>query len=154
MTDLQDRILDRLVGVTVGVNWPDGPLTSAAEVVGGKNRIRFGQTDNDRGAKSEIARRLGYPILLCEAIQGGNRGLKNEDDRRSFAMTVFRGIPVGGTIPRMSVEAQNRIALQLAIRAHPYLCPHAACPVLRALAGLNETATITRPLVVAAARAR
>ena len=62
----------------------------AAEVVGGSKPIQFGMTDNDRGAKSLIAQRLGYPVLLIEAIQGGNRALKEENDRRSFAM-VFQG---------------------------------------------------------------
>src|SRR5437870_4591771 len=89
MTDLQDRILDRLVGTWVGVNWPDGPLAIAADVVGGHKPVKFGQTDNDRGPKGEIARRLGYPVLLCEAIQGANRGLKAEDDRRGLAIALF-----------------------------------------------------------------
>ena len=39
MTDLQDRILDRLVGTRVGVNWPGGPLVIAAEVVGGREAL-------------------------------------------------------------------------------------------------------------------
>src|SRR5918911_847921 len=99
MTDPQDRILDRLVGTRVGVNWPDGPLALAAEVVGGHKPVKFGQTDNDRGAKAEIARRLGYPVLLCEAIQGANRGLGAEDDRRGLAMNLFGTIPVGGPVP-------------------------------------------------------
>src|SRR4051812_37466339 len=117
MTDLQDAILDRLVGTAVGVNWPDGPLTIAAEGVGGSRPIRFGLTDNDRGAKSLIAGRLGYPVLLIEAIQGANRGLAVENDRRSFAMAVFETIPVGGRLPKLSALEQNRVAARVAIRA-------------------------------------
>jgi hypothetical protein len=154
MTDLQDSILDRLVGTRVGVDWPDGPLTIAAQVVGGRKHIRFGQTDNDRGAKAEIARRLGYPVLLCEAIQGANRGLTVEDDRRSLAITLFRTIPVAGPVPRLSAAEQNRIATRLAIRAHAYACPHADCPVPRMLAELLEAARVTRAMASAALRVR
>src|SRR5262245_1895343 len=110
MTDLQDAILDRLVGTRVGVNWPDGPLAIAAEVVGGTKPVRFGQTDNDRGAKREIASRLGYPMLLIEAIQGAVRAIRDEEDRRGFAMAVFRLIPVGTKAPKLSSLEQNRIA--------------------------------------------
>ena len=138
MTDLQDAILDRLVGTRVGVNWPDGPLAVAADVVGGTTPVRFGQTDNDRGAKSEIARRLGYPVLLVEAIQGGNRGLAEEDDRRGFAMAVFRLIPVGGKPRRMSSIEQNHIAARAALRAHRCVCPNAKCPMLGMLEQLAE----------------
>jgi hypothetical protein len=154
MTELQEGILDRLMGTPVGVNWPDGPLTIAADVIGGLNPVRFGQTDNDRGAKGEIARRLGYPILLCEAIQGANRGVNSEDDRRRLAMTLFRTLPIDGRIPRMSSDFQNRIALCLAIRTHPYVCRRRDCPVPRVLADLLRAPTITRKMAVAASRER
>jgi hypothetical protein len=154
MTDLQDRILDRLVGTPVGFDWPDGPLAIAAEVIGGTKPVKFGQTDNDRGAKGEIARRLGYPVLLCEAIQGANRGLKVEDDRRSLAMTLFATIPIGGPIAKLSSLAQNRVAARLAIRAHPYDCLASDCPVPAALAILIEAPRPTRKMVVATAATR
>ena len=141
MTDLQDAILDRLVGTRVGVNWPDGPLAIAADVIGGSKPVQFGQTDNDRGAKAEIARRLGYPVLLVEAIQGGNRGLVEEDDRRGFAMAVFRLIPVGGKPRRLTMEEQNHIAAWAALRAHRCVCPDSKCPMLgmiERLAGIDS----------------
>jgi hypothetical protein len=154
MTDLQDMILDRLVGTRVGVHWPNGPLAIAAEVVGGQKPVKFGQTGDDRGAKAEVARRLGYPVLLCEAIQGANRGLKAEDDRRSLAMTLFGTIPVGAPAPKLSAQAQNRVAARMAIRAHPYICPRPDCPVPGAIADLLEAPTVTRQMAVAAARTR
>jgi hypothetical protein len=137
MTDLQDAILDRLVGTRVGVNWPDGPLTIAAEVVGGSKPIVFGLTDNDRGPKAEISRRLGYPVLLIEAIQGAVRALAEENDRRSFAMAVFGTVPVGGKLPRLSSLEQNRIAGRMAIRVHSFVCT-ADCPVPKTLAALLD----------------
>jgi hypothetical protein len=152
MTDLQDRILDRLVGTRVGVNWPDGPLAIAGEVASGLPPVKFGLTDNDRGAKAEVARRLGYPVILCEAIQGATRGLKAEDDRRSLGMALFATIPVGGPVPRLSSDAQNRIAVRLAIRAHPYVCERPGCPVLAALTRLVEAPTPTRQMNAEALR--
>jgi hypothetical protein len=142
MTDLQQRILDKLNDASIGVDWPDGPLTLAARVVGGRKRIQFGQTDNDRGAKSEIARRLGYPVLLCEAIQGANRGLKDENDRRRLATTLFGTLGFGGAIPKLSSQEQNRIALRMVIRTHPYVC-HPDCAVPAALADLLASHAIT-----------
>jgi hypothetical protein len=147
VTDLQDEILDRLVAAPMGVDWPSGPLTSAAHVISGTRRIRFGATDNDRGAKAEIARRLGYPVLLCEAIQGGNRGLAAEDDRRAFAMTIFSTIPLGGAVKRMSVRAQGLIAVRLADRTHRYVCAGEGCPLsesLQLLAEADEARTLGR----------
>lgn len=154
MTDLQDAILDRLVGTRVGVNWPDGPLTIAAEVVGGSKPIQFGVTDGDRGAKSEIARRLGYPVLLIEAMQGANRAFAAEDDRRGFAMAVFRKVSVGGKALRLSALDQVRIAGQLAVRAHPYVCGANTCPVPEALKKLIEANEVTTRLLHEAEDAR
>jgi hypothetical protein len=144
MTDLQDAILDRLVGTRIGMNWPDGPLTIAAEVVGGGKPIQFGVTDNDRGAKREIARRLGYPILLIEAIQGANRGFFSQEDRRSFALAIFQHIAVAGHMPVLSSAAQNHIAARLAIRAHPYVCVDPACPVPKMLDDLLLLSLVTQ----------
>jgi hypothetical protein len=152
MTDLQDRILDRLVGTWVGVDWPDGPLAIAADVVGGPKPVKFGQTDNDRGPKAEIACRLGYPVLLCEAIQGANRGLKAEDDRRSLAIALFGAIPIGEPMPKLSSQAQNRIALRLAMRAHPFVCQRSDCAVLLVLANLLQMEEITRAQAAEASR--
>jgi hypothetical protein len=148
MTDLQDSLLDRFVGARVGVNWPDGPLAIAAGVVGGTRPIQFGQTDNDRAAKGEVARRLGYPVILCEAIQGANRGLTAEDDRRSLAITLLGTLPLAGPIPKRSSLEQNRIAARIALRVHPYGCRRADCPVPRALAGLVASPTVTLEMAI------
>jgi hypothetical protein len=140
VTGLQDQILDRLVGATASIDWPNCPLTIAAEVVGGTKPIQFGLSDNDRGAKSEIARRLGYPVLLCEAIQGGNRGLTDEDDRRSFAMTIFSTLPIGGKAKRLAIGRQIGMAMDLAARAHRQICPADDCPVAVSLERLLQSA--------------
>lgn len=150
MTELQDRILDRLAGKPVGRNWPNGPLALAADVTGGTTPVKFGQTDMDRGAKNEIARRLGYPILLCEAIQGANRGAPTEDDRRSLAMILFSTILIGGRIPRIPALEQNRIALRMAFRVHPFACTHPKCRVAKTLSELLVIPTITSALAAAA----
>lgn len=127
MTDAQDLILDKLVGSTVGVNWPDGPLALAASVLGDVP-IPLGRP-NDRRGKAEIARRLGYPMLLCEAIQGGVRGLTEEEDRRSFAMLVFRSVVIPGRPTVMTARAQNLLAGAVAVGVHPIFC-RPDCPAL------------------------
>lgn len=132
MTDEQDLILDKLVGSKIGVNWPDGPLAIAASMLDGDEPIQFGVTDNDRGAKTEIARRLGLPVLLCEAIQGAVRGLKAEEDRRSFAMLVFRSVVIPGKPKKMSSQEQNFLAGAIAVQVHPILCRE-DCPAVLAL---------------------
>jgi hypothetical protein len=146
MTDVQDAILDRLVGAKIGVNWPGSPLAIAADYIGGPKPIYFLANDN-RGAKAEIARRLGYPVLLIEAMQGGNRAFAAEDDRRAFAMAVFRKVSVGGKLPRLSTRDQNLIAGRLAVRAHAYVCPAARCPVVRALTALLDAPEPTEALI-------
>lgn len=47
MTDLQDLVLDKLVGATLGRDLPDSPLTVAAELLEGKRPIKFGAKFND-----------------------------------------------------------------------------------------------------------
>lgn len=132
MTDLQDLILDKLVGSKIGVNWPDGPLALAASVLDGDKPIRFGVTDNDRGAKAEIARRLGWPMLLCEAVQGAVRALPTEEFRRGFAMLVFRSVVIPGEPKKMSSHEQNLLAGETALWVHPTLC-RSDCPAVLAL---------------------
>lgn len=129
MTDAQDLILDKLVGSKIGVNWPDGPLAIAAQVLDDTEPLRFVRTKPLRGVKAEIAKRLGYPMLLCEAIQGAVFGLKDEEDRRSFGMLVFRTVIVPGNPTRLTDRQQNRIAMDTALSVHSRMCsPN--CPVV------------------------
>jgi hypothetical protein len=155
MTDVQDAILDRLVGAKIGVDWPDGPLALAAEAVGGHRPVLFcfGGSSFDRDAKSEVVRRLGYPMLLLEAIQGGNQAFAAEDDRRAFAMEVFRTVFVGAMPAQLRFVDQGRVAGRLAVRTHAYACS-LECPVPRGLADLMGAPGPTPELVELALGAR
>lgn len=126
MTDLQDLILDRLVGAKLGANLPDSPLRVAAELIEGKRPIEFGKSYND-AAMTEIARRLGWPVLLAEGVQGGVRALAEEDDRRRFAVTVFRMLPVGLQQPKLNKLDQARVAAAAAAVVHPFVCATPKC---------------------------
>jgi hypothetical protein len=135
VTDLQDLILDRLVGAKLGANLPDSPLRVAAELIEGKRPIQFTQRYND-SAMAEIARRLGFPVILAQAIQGGNGVLKSEEDRRRFAMTVFRILPVGVTPPKLTGMESARVAAATAAEVHPLMCNKRKCPWVKTLLGL------------------
>jgi hypothetical protein len=77
-----------------------------------------------------------------------------EDDRSSFAMYVYRTVPLGGPLPRLAVLTQNRIATRLAIRAHPYVCDRADCSVPRVLEALVQADAVTEALTSAVYRSR
>lgn len=126
MTDLQDLILDKLVAATLGRDLPDGPLTVAAGLLPGKRPLKFGDKFND-SVMSEIARRLGWPVFLAEGVQGGVRALENEEDRRQFAMTLFRVLPVGGTPPKLTKHDMARLVAWPALGVHPLVCQNPKC---------------------------
>ena len=139
MTDLQDLVLDALVGAEIGVNLPDSPLTVAARLLPGKRPLKFGGRTND-SAMSEIARRLGWPVILADAVQGGLRAVKDDEERRRFAMTVFRTLPVGGTQPKLSKPAQARVAAHTALAVHPLVCQDPECPWPARMAAVADAA--------------
>jgi hypothetical protein len=143
MTDLQDLILDKLVGSKVGANLPDSPLTIAASLIESKRPIAFGKSHND-AAMSEIARRLGWPVLLAEGFQGGVRALKDEEDRRRLAMTVFRVVQVGGPQPKLTGPEQAKIAAAAAVAVHPFVCTKPKCQWAGVLLAITDRGH-TRP---------
>jgi hypothetical protein len=128
MTDLQDLLLDKLVGSPIGKGWKDGPFRVAAELVPGK-RIRFTGQHDDAPAKNAIAGRLGYPRMLLEAAQGAVSVLKAEDDRRSFAMTLLGAIPPGTKQKPRPLGVYRLAAVAVTRRAHALACPGAKCGV-------------------------
>lgn len=138
MTDLQDLVLDKLVAATLGRDLPDSPLTVAAQLLEGKRPIKFGGKFND-STMSEIACRLGWPVFLAEGVQGGVRALADEEDRRRFAMTLFRVLPVGGTPPKVSKPDMARIVARAAVGVHPLVCKERGCEWPKHIARLADT---------------
>jgi hypothetical protein len=147
VTDLQDLVLDKLVGATLGRDLPDSPLTVAAQLLEGKRPIKFGDKFNN-STMSEIARRLGWPVFLAEGAQGGVRALENEEDRRGFAMTLFRTLPVGGTPPKLAKEDMARIVAGAAAGVHPLACHEPGCPWAEQMRQLTRVPNGFDPLVV------
>lgn len=129
VTDLQDLILDRLVGAKLGANLPDSPLRVAAEVVSGEPiaGTEFVGSGISEAGNSRVARILGYPVQLCEAFQGVLGRLPDEESRRRFAMSFFRLIPCGGPQPKLSHLMRARLAASLAVRAHLVTCGDSMC---------------------------
>jgi hypothetical protein len=151
VTDAQDLILDRLVGAKLGVNLPDSPLRVAAELFEGKRPIKFTQRYND-SVMSEIARRLGFPVILAEAIQGGVKAMKDEEDRRRFAMTVFRVLPVGGPQTKLSKLEMAQVAAATAADVHSIVCTDPKCEWAEVMLKLAHSDPATDPSILNAPR--
>lgn len=128
MTDLQDILLDKLVGSAIGQNWKDGPFHVAAELIPGKP-MKFTGQHGDTTAKNAIASRLGYPLMLLEAGQGAMLVLEEEDDRRAVAMGLFSTVEPGKKQKPRPEEVYRLAAVAVARHAHRLLCKSTKCGV-------------------------
>ncbi|MBY0229096.1 MAG: hypothetical protein K2W96_07455 [Gemmataceae bacterium] len=132
MTDLQDLLLDMMVGAKAGKLWKDGPFHAAALLVPGKPIVFKNSANHDDKAKNAVASRLGYPRMLLEAAHGGLYLLPKEDDRRAVAMGVLLAVPPGKKQKPRAKESYRLAALAVTRAAHASACP-ATCPVLAVL---------------------
>jgi hypothetical protein len=130
MTDLQDQILDRLMGATVGKTWTDGVLTIAARVIDPEMTLAGG---GERRRQKQIANILGYPLILCEAVQGASSVLGPEDDRRKLGIAFVQAVaPPGGPLKRVNGKAALAATSEAALSAHRLVCP-GPCPLVDAV---------------------
>jgi hypothetical protein len=139
MTDLQDLILDKLMGAKIGVNWADGPLFAAAQAINPRFELA---PSRDRYRQEQLCKEVGFPFLFGGAFHGANAGLSEEDDRRSLAVAVFSAVEPGKPLKRrpyaQSTFAQNReVVAWMALRAHALVCPQ-GCPLQQAVQDLWE----------------
>lgn len=139
MTEIQELLLDKLVATDLGRNCQGGPFHIAAELLPGK-AINFQGSHGEARGKRAIAGRLGYPLTLLEAVQGVAYLLDAEDDRRAFAIAIFRAIPPGVTRKPQAAEVTWRAAVAVTLRAHGLACPVGKCEMALALDALR-TAT-------------
>ena len=110
MTDQQEIILDRLMGSDkIGRYWTTGPLALAVRALQEKKLT----------SKKDAAQALGYPGVLCHAIQGASSFLKTVDERRTLAVTVFTDVPPHPQVPRLARRRSVELALWCALRVHP-----------------------------------
>jgi hypothetical protein len=132
MTDLQDQILDRLVGAKVGKTWADGVLTIAAKVMQPKMEVAA-RDAGERRRQKQLANILGYPLILCEAIQGASGQFKDEEDRRNLGIAVIGAVnPPGGPMKRTRAAVALAAAAYAVMQAHPLVCAR-KCPLLQAV---------------------
>ncbi|HYT91056.1 MAG TPA: hypothetical protein VEL76_20255 [Gemmataceae bacterium] len=118
MTDLQDEILDRLVGTPIGKDWGSGPLGIAARVIHTQLKLRMRYSCHRRA----LAKTLGWHNVLCEAVQGASSVLAKEDDRRALGIAVFRSVQTAKTQPKLGMKAYDELTAWMTLRAHALVC--------------------------------
>jgi hypothetical protein len=133
MTDLQDQILDRLVGAKIGKTWTDGVLTIAATVLDPRMKVAGG---GERHRQKQMANILGYPLILCEAIQGASSVLPDEEERRRLGIAVIGAVnPPGGPMKRISGPVALAATAEAALAAHLLVCT-GPCPLREAVVAM------------------
>jgi hypothetical protein len=112
MTELQEAILDALMVADAFGNYIEpGPLQEALEAL---QKAGLTRCNNPSAA-------LGYPPLLCAAIEGASKTIRNVDDRRTLGISLFTEIPPRSRRRRLSRTAQTRAVLW-SLKRVPPLC--------------------------------
>jgi hypothetical protein len=95
MNSYQETILDRLmVAEKIGAAWKPGPLRLAVEAL---RQAGLTKRRTPTGA-------LGYPDLLCRALEGASAALKTVDEVRALAITLFSDVPPGSEPPALGAQ--------------------------------------------------
>jgi hypothetical protein len=121
MNHLQEVILDRLAGSEkIGRVWKTGPLGLAVQALQERKII----THSDAGHA------LGFPVMLCEAVQGASSVLNNPGDRCTLGVSFFSEIAPRDKQPRLSRQQHIRLAAWCVEQSHPLVC-RSDCPYLQ-----------------------
>jgi hypothetical protein len=95
MNSYQETILDRLmVAEKIGAAWKPGPLRLAVEAL---RQAGLTKRRTPTGA-------LGYPDLLCRALEGASATLKTVEEVRALAITLFSDVPPGSEPPALGAQ--------------------------------------------------
>jgi hypothetical protein len=140
VTENQELLLDKMVAAEIGKNWEGGPFHIAAEMLPGKPIDFSGNHGQSRGTRA-VAVRLGYPLALLEALQGVVYLINAEEDRRAFAIAIFRAIPPGIKRKARTSDVTWLASVSVTHRAHALVCPAPTCEVTTALAALQAAQT-------------
>jgi hypothetical protein len=128
MTPEQDVIIDRLTGsAKIGVQWKSGPLNIAVQALRDKKLVTRG----------DASQALGFPSMLCYALNGASTRLTDLEDRRKFAVSFFNEVAPKAKPPRLTRQRHVEMALWVARRMHPLACS-SDCPYLEHVAQLAE----------------
>ena len=109
MNESQEAILDTLmVADRIGDRWKPGPLPLALDVLQNAGLTR----------RHEPGPALGYPPLLCVAIEGAATTIRNVDDCRTLGISLFTEIAPRKRVPRLK-DRQFVAAILWSIRRVP-----------------------------------
>jgi hypothetical protein len=101
MNEFQEVILDQLMAAEViGEMWSPGPLQLAVEA------LRTGGLTQ----RKQVCRALGFPLVLCHAIEGASEVLPRVDDVRSLAISIFSEVSPQTALPRYNARQYLEIA--------------------------------------------
>jgi hypothetical protein len=112
MNEHQEAILDALmVADRIGNYLKPGPLLLAVDALQGA-----GLTKSDDPGLA-----LGYPPLLCAAIEGASKTIRTVDNCRTLAISLFTEIAPRPRAPRLTARDQLHAVLWSLLRV-PSLC--------------------------------
>jgi hypothetical protein len=119
MNEFQEAILDTLmVAERIGDRWKPGPLPLALQAL--KNA---GLTRRDEPGPA-----LGYPRLLCAAVEGASTTIRTVDDCRTLAISLFTDVPPRKRVPKLSAKQLVAAALWSVNQVRDYCAPAGTMP--------------------------
>jgi hypothetical protein len=102
MNEFQEAILDTLmVAEKIGDRWRPGPLPLALGALRDAGLTR----------RSEPGSALGYPPLLCAAVEGAATTIRTVDDCRTLAISLFTEVAPRNKAPKLSTRQVVAAAL-------------------------------------------
>jgi hypothetical protein len=125
MNEFQEAILDTLmVAEKIGDRWKPGPLPLALGAL-----RNAGLTQRDEPAVA-----LGYPALLCAAVEGASTTIRTVDDCRTLAISLFTEVTPRKRAPKLGKDKFVAAALwsirQVPVYHAPEGVAHAEVPDL------------------------
>jgi hypothetical protein len=112
MNEYQEAILDTLmVAERIGNRWEPGPLPLAVQALKNAGLTR----------RHEPRAALGFPLVLCAAVEGASTTIGSVDDRRLLAISLFSEVRPRKRAPRLDNERLVRANLW-SIRRVPSYC--------------------------------
>jgi hypothetical protein len=119
MNEHQEAILDTLmVAERIGDRWRPGPLPLALEALKSAGLTR----------RDDPGPALGYPRLLCAAVEGASTTIRTVDDCRRLAISLFSDVPPRKRAPKLSDRQLVAAALWSIGQVRSYCAPAGIMP--------------------------
>ena len=120
MNEFQETILDTLmVADRIGDRWKPGPLPLALDALRTAGLTR----------RQEPGAALGFPPLLCAAVEGAATTIRDADDCRALAIGLFSEIPPRKKIPGLTRQQLVSAVLWSICRVPTYHAPEGTAHV-------------------------